>query len=135
MSVAPKTPANYKLTSDLLAPEALPPNLPFVWRARMQHLRALALKAQKLDNEALEACYDTVSAGVDPDSAAATPSEHEWLYRAGFLGLDILEQQQQWEAAAQLGERLSNSAAPLAQEAASRANRIRLQHYLWDGKK
>ena len=135
LNLATKDPANYKATTDLLSSPTLPKNLSFVWKARVNYLRARAYKAQKLSDLALEACYETVEAGADPENPAATPSEFEWLYRAGFLAIDYLEEQKQWEAAAQLADRLAKTAAPLAKEAASKASRIRLQHYLWDGKK
>ncbi|MBL9115828.1 MAG: tetratricopeptide repeat protein [Verrucomicrobiaceae bacterium] len=135
LSQAPNLPASYTAVSTLLDPARLPANLPFFWQARTTYLRALALKAQKQTDEALEACYDTIEAGTNPESPASTPSDLEWLYRVGFLALDYLEELKQWEPAAQLAERLAKPAAPLAKEAATRANRIRLEHFLWDGKK
>lgn len=135
LSLAKENPANYGAASTLLDPSKLPPGLPFVARARLNVLRALALKAQNLTDEALEACYDTVEAGFNPDPPVATPSEFEWFYRAGFLALDYLEEQKKWEPASLLAERLGRTAGPLAKEAADRASRIRLQHFLWDGKK
>lgn len=135
LSLAKEKPANYAAASTLLDPAKLPANLPFVARARLSVLRALALKAQNLTNEALEACYDTVEAGFNPDAPVATPSEFEWFYRAGFLAIDYLEEQKQWEPAALLAERLGRTAGPLAKDASDKASRIRLQHFLWDGKK
>jgi tetratricopeptide (TPR) repeat protein len=135
MSQALKTPAHYVAVSTLLDPVKFRSPMPFVWRARMAYLRALALKAQKLTDEAMEACYDIVEVGTEPESAASTPEELEWLYRTGFLALDYLEEPKQWEPAALLAERLALPAAPQAKEAAAKAARLRLEHFLWDGKK
>jgi hypothetical protein len=41
----------------------------------------------------------------------------------------------QWEAAARMAEKLSRSGGDRAQEAAERASKIRLKHYLWDDTK
>ncbi len=135
MSLGQKQPSYYKQSSDLLAPASLPPGIPYVWQARIGYLRALALRAQGLTDEVLEVCTDTVEAGVTGSTPAATPSEFEWLYRAGFLAIELLEETKQWEPAAQLADRLATGSAPQAKEAAAKASRIRLQHYLWDGKK
>lgn len=135
LGLAKENPANYALASAILEPKALPAGLPYQSLARLSVLRALALKAQQRTNEALEACYDAVEAGLNPATPVATPSEFEWFYRAGFLAIEYLEEQKQWEPAAILAERLGRTAGPLAREAADKASRIRLQHYLWDGKK
>ncbi len=135
LSLAKEKPSNYALASTLLEPDRLPPGLAYHQRARLAVLRALALKAQQRTDEALEACYDAVEAGLSPDTPVATPSEFEWFYRAGFLAIEYLEEQKQWEPAAILADRLGRTAGPLAREAAEKASRIRLQHYLWDGKK
>jgi tetratricopeptide (TPR) repeat protein len=124
-----------KAASDLLSPKVITNDLAYSWRARMLYLRAMALRAEKRLEEALEACYDAVELGLDPVAPAATPAEFEWLYRAGFLAISLMEESQQWEPAANMAERLSRTGAPLAEEAGAMASRIRLQHFIWDGKK
>lgn len=106
--------------------------LSLLWRARAGYTLAVALRSAGRQSEALEACYDVVqSASLTP---AADPAEALWYYRAGFFGIELLEDMKQWEAAARLAERLATTAGDRAAEARQRATKIRLEHFLWDGK-
>ena len=107
-------------------------DLPFEWRARAGYTLAVALQSVGQGTEALEACYDVVSA--DGFTAPSDPAEFRWYYRAGFFGIDLLEGTKQWEAAARLAEKLAISSGDRAAEAKERATKIRLEHFLWDGK-
>jgi hypothetical protein len=62
------------------------------------------------------------------------PAEFRWYYRAGFFGIDLLESSKQWEPAARLAEKLAVTSGDRAAEAKERATKIRLEHFLWDGK-
>lgn len=106
--------------------------LPFEWRARAGYTLAVAMQSVGQSTEALEACYDVVSA--DGFMAPSDPAEFRWYYRAGFFGIDLLEGTKQWEAAARLAEKLAISSGDRAAEAKERATKIRLEHFLWDGK-
>jgi hypothetical protein len=106
--------------------------LSLLWRARAGYTLAVALRSAGRQSEALEACYDVVqSASLTPK---ADPAEALWYYRAGFFGIDLLEDMKQWEAAARLAEKLATTAGDRAAEARQRATKIRLEHFLWDGK-
>jgi hypothetical protein len=114
--------------NDLIAED----DLSYKWHARAGYTLAVALNSAGQSMEALEACHDVVeSTGF---SGPADPSEFRWYYRAGFLGIDLLEASKQWEAAARLAEKLSLSSGDRAAEAKERATKIRLEHFLWDGK-
>jgi Tetratricopeptide repeat len=107
-------------------------DLSYKWRARMGYTLAVALNSAGRGVEALEACYDVVkSTGF---SGPADPSEFRWFYRAGFFGIELIEADKQWEAAARLAETLAKSKGDRAAEAKERATKIRLEHFLWDGK-
>ncbi|GEP44166.1 tetratricopeptide repeat protein [Brevifollis gellanilyticus] len=108
------------------------PDLTFDWRARAGYTLAVALQSAGQATEALEACYDVVEA--DGFTGPADPAEFRWYYRAGFFGIDLLESTKQWEAAARLAEKLAVSSGDRAGEAKERATKIRLEHFLWDGK-
>ncbi len=106
--------------------------LPLLWRARAGYTLAVALRSAGKPSEALEACYDVVqSASL---TTAADPAEALWYYRAGFFGIELLEDMKQWEPAARLAEKLATTAGERAPEARQRATKIRLEHFLWDGK-
>ncbi len=120
-----------KLLRDMLQDKALP----FSWSARAGVLLALALKDQGHNTEALESCYDVVANGTSFRSQPSTPTEYQWLYRAGFLAVDLLKEDQKWEAAADMAEKLAQTGGDRAKEAAEKATEIRLKHFLWDGKK
>ena len=107
-------------------------DLTFEWRARAGYTLAVALQSAGSITEALEACYDVVEA--DGFTGPADPAEFRWYYRAGFFGIDLLESGKQWEAAARLAEKLAISSGDRAAEARERATKIRLEHFLWDGK-
>ncbi|MDB6116261.1 MAG: hypothetical protein JWO08_42, partial [Verrucomicrobiaceae bacterium] len=109
--------------------------LPLVWSARAGVLLALALKDQEHNAEALEACYDVVTNGTNFLSQPSTPTEYQWFYRAGFLAVDLLKEDQKWEAAAKMAEKLARTGGERAKEAAEKASEIRLKHFLWDASK
>lgn len=107
-------------------------DLPFAWRARGGYTLAVALNTAGRDTEALEASYDVVqSTGY---AGPSDPAEFRWYYRAGFFGIDLLERAKQWEPAARLAEKLAITSGDRAAEAKERATKIRLEHFLWDGK-
>ncbi len=110
-------------------------SLRYLWAARCGVLLATALHEKGSDTEALEACYDVINVGSSIVTSPQNPAEFLWYYRAGFLAIDLLEGQKQWEAAARMAERLAQSGGDRAKEASDRASKIRLQHYLWDGDK
>jgi hypothetical protein len=101
------------------------------WRARAGVLLAQSLQRMGKGNEALEACTDVVDA-ARAMTEAPTTRELTWLYRAGFLAVEILESQKQWDAAAKMADRLAQTSGVRATEARDRANRIRLEHFIWD---
>lgn len=110
------------------------PGLDYLWRGRVGALLTQVLQDMGRDAEALEACYDTVNAGIDSASGPANPAEFFWFYWAGFRAVNILESQKQWEAAAKMAETLAQTAGDRASEAKELATRIRMEHFLWDGK-
>jgi tetratricopeptide (TPR) repeat protein len=107
--------------------------------ARQSRWRAQVLLAQTQEklgksNESLETSHDLIEDGITAGNSAKalSPQELTWFYRAGFLAVDILESQKQWEAAAKLCERIAQTSGGRADEAKDRATRIREEHFLWD---
>jgi outer membrane protein assembly factor BamD (BamD/ComL family) len=111
-------------------------------RARCGVLLAQALRQSGKTGEALEACHDVIESylsagkasgsGSSADEWPITPQGHTWFYRAGFMALDLLESKNEWTAAATLADRLAQAGGERAPEAAQRATRLRLEHFLWD---
>lgn len=103
------------------------------WRLRGGVLLAQSLQRLGKTNEAIEACHDVLEACLSASlSQPLTRQEHIWLYRAGFMAIEILEGQKQWDSAARMADRLAQTSGERAKEAKDRATRIRLEHFLWD---
>lgn len=108
-------------------------SLSFLWKARAGFTLATVLHEADSDAEALEACYDTLRAA---DSAPPTnPADYLWFSKAGFFGIELLEDAHQWEAAAKLAEQIAQVKGSRANDARQIATKIRLEHFLWDGPK
>jgi outer membrane protein assembly factor BamD (BamD/ComL family) len=104
-------------------------------RARCGVLLAQCLQQAGKPSEALEACHDVIEsclAGSSSITTPITPQEHIWLYRAGFMAMDLLEGRKEWAGAAALGDRLARAGGERGPEAEQRASRLRLEHFLWD---
>lgn len=130
-----KEPARYDEAVKLLRAILATPQLPNAWSGRCGVLLAATLRDLNRPDEALEACYDVVNIGTNVLTGPQNPTEYLWFYRAGFIAVDLLESEQQWEAAARMAERLSKTSGDRAKDAAERASKIRLKHFLWDGEK
>lgn len=103
------------------------------WKTRGGVLLAQTLQRLGKSSEAIEACNDVLEECLNaPTAQPLTPQELAWLYRSGFLSIEILEGQKQWESAAHMADRLSQTSGERAKEAKERATRIRLEHFLWD---
>ncbi len=101
------------------------------WRARAGVLLSQCLQRIEKSNEALETCIDVVDFTREVMEPFTT-RELDWLYRAGFLAVEILENQKQWDTAAKMADRLAQTNGVRSAEARERANRIRLEHFIWD---
>lgn len=135
LSQGKKLPESTEDAVKLLRETLAMPSLPYVWTGRCGVLLARALRDLSRSAEALEACYDVISVGTNVVTAPNNPSEYLWFYRAGFLAVELLEASQKWEAAALMAEKLAQSGGDRAKDAAERANKIRLKHFLWDAGK
>ncbi|MFM7606930.1 MAG: tetratricopeptide repeat protein, partial [Prosthecobacter sp.] len=63
--------------------------LSFLWKARAGFTLATVLHEAGSDAEALESCYDTLrAADIEPPS---NPTDYLWFSKAGFFGIELLE--------------------------------------------
>lgn len=132
LSQGKREPASIDEAVKLLRDTLAMPSLPYVWSGRCGVLLAQALRERSRPAEALEACYDVINVGSNVVTAPNNPSEYLWFYRAGFLAVELLEADQKWEPAALMAEKIAQSGGDRAKEAAARATKIRLKHFLWD---
>lgn len=103
------------------------------WRARAGVLLAQSHQQAARTAEALEACFDVIESSLTTSaSKPTTPSEFTWIYRAGFMALDLLEAKKEWMGAARLADRLAKAGGERSNEASQRATKLRLEHFLWE---
>jgi len=94
---------------------------------RFRYLLGLTLERLDRPGEALDTYYTLLeSAFLNP------PLEWEWVERAGFRALALLETAQRWPAALRIAERIAELGGPRAEDATARARTLRLEHMIWE---
>lgn len=116
-----------KIVRDSQAPRA--------WRFQASVRRGKCLELLGRENVALE-IYQSLTRESEenpkPQIGSFPIEENNWLYRAGFSAMEILERKQDWKSAVQIAEILAERNGTRASEAARKAERIRLRHFVWD---
>lgn len=103
------------------------PELPDVWRSRTLFQQARLSEMAGDNTEALRDYHLITS--VRPESLQR--KEWYWYYQAGFAAMHLLEEMKNWDGAIALAEYMAKSGGPRAEEAAKRARKIRLEHFVW----
>src|SRR5438046_3049701 len=109
---------------DQLANEAA--NQPH-WRNQALFKKGVCLEKESDRDVALATLYRILEFNPSPDR----PPEFFWFYKAGFNAARLLEEQQKWEAAAAIYEKLVTANGPRGEEASARLGQLRLEHFLW----
>ena len=109
---------------DQLANEAA--NQPH-WRNQALFKKGVCLEKESDRDGALATFYRILEFNPSPDR----PPEFFWFYKAGFNAARLLEEQQKWEAAAAIYEKLAAANGPRSEEANARLGQLRLEHFLW----
>jgi tetratricopeptide (TPR) repeat protein len=109
---------------DQLANEAA--NQPH-WRNQALFKKGVCLEKESDRDGALATFYRILEFNPSPDR----PPELFWFYKAGFNAARLLEEQQKWEAAAAIYEKLVAANGPRSEEANARLGQLRLEHFLW----
>lgn len=108
---------------------------PTFWRYNAAVRRGKCLEALDRDRIALE-IYRSIVNERNADSSGAREGlplrETEWVFRAGFAAIDILSSEKNWPAAITVADALSDKSGPRAIEATRLAERLRLQHWVWE---
>lgn len=99
-------------------------------RNRASFLKGRSLKNLDRLDEAFETFYAVVNRQIDTERMSDL--EWKWFDECGKGALKLLEEKRQWTGAIKLAEKLSRSGSPSAQDAADRAKRLRLDHFIWD---
>ncbi|MDF1656619.1 MAG: hypothetical protein P1U58_03335 [Verrucomicrobiales bacterium] len=104
------------------------------------HYSATLRKARCLEGignkeVALELYRSIVESSSDSESGFSTDEDlrtREWVFRAGFFAIRILEENEDWRAAIKMADSLSRKNGPRAIEASNLAEQMRLKHWVWD---
>jgi hypothetical protein len=102
------------------------------WKNQASVYKGLSLEKLEDADHALEIYYDVVSREPESGLKNGEAPEFTWYYRAGFAAISLLEKRQQWKAAVRLADKLALTSGLRAAEAAEMANRLRLEHFVWE---
>lgn len=101
---------------------------PSHWRNQALFKKGICL--EKLDDRAnaLATFYKIIEDESRPDRER----EFFWYYKAGFNAARLLEDDAKWQPAAIVYQKLASAGGARSDEAKSRLNRLRLEHFLWE---
>ncbi|MEM7602997.1 MAG: tetratricopeptide repeat protein, partial [Verrucomicrobiota bacterium] len=108
---------------------------PAYWRYSAALRRARCLEAMGNQEVALEIYRSIVSSSQGSDSIDGLDRDQrtqEWVFRAGFFAIQILEANEDWRSAIKMADQLAQKNGPRAIEASSLAEKMRLKHWVWD---
>lgn len=107
---------------------------PAMWN-RVQYQRGMTLEqlpkdddsGKKREGAALATYYSVLQNAND-----RPPAEWEWFERCGFRALALLEKDGKWEAAVEIANKIASFKGPGSAYAAERAQKLRLDHRIWE---
>jgi len=70
--------------------------------------------------------------GVIEESARPGLHEFFWFYKAGFNAAHLLEEQNKWQPAVAVYQKLAAVSGTRSDEAKARLTQLRLEHFLWE---
>ena len=97
------------------------------WRNQALFKKGVCLEKISDRAGALATFYRILEFNPSPDRLP----EFFWFYKAGFNAARLLEEQQKWDAAAVIYEKLATANGPRSEEANARLGQLRLEHFLW----
>jgi hypothetical protein len=98
------------------------------WRNQALFKKGICLEKKEDRSGALNTFYQVLDTQSRPDRAP----ELFWFYKAGFNAARLLEDEANWNSAANIYQKLVAAGGPRAEEAKARLNRLRLEHFLWE---
>jgi len=121
-------PENYKRAIEVYGQLAGQTEAGTHWHNQALFKKGMCLEKLNSPADALATFYEIIDDAGRPDRRR----EFFWFYKAGFNAARLLEEQANWKPAAAVYERLAFAGGGRSEEAKSRLNRIRLEHFLWD---
>ncbi len=123
-----KDPANYNRAIELYSQLARESDASAHWQNQALFKKGMCLEKLNASAEALDSFYTV----IEGESSAERRREFFWFYKAGFNAARLLEEQSDWKPAAAVYEKLAFAGGARSEEAKSRLNRLRLEHFLWE---
>ncbi|MDF1826499.1 MAG: tetratricopeptide repeat protein [Verrucomicrobiales bacterium] len=111
------------------------PEAPPHWRYSAALRRARCLEATENQEVALEIYRSIVAGAADSGPGLALDSDirsQEWIFRAGFFAINLLQEKEDWKAAIKMADDLSRKSGPRAIEASRVAEEMRLKYWVWE---
>lgn len=104
------------------------PDVTAYWRNRALYMKGKCLEQLKKPGEACGVFYDVLQG----QTKAVGEPDYFWYYKAGFDAAHIMEEQGQWKSAIGIYQKMAGLKGPRAEEARSRSEQLRLEHFIWD---
>ena len=106
------------------------PNLGLAWKFKALTQRAQFYERLNDQEKALDD-YASILMHTPTGDSANKRKDWHWFYNAGFASIRIMSQQQDWNTALAIAQKLARTSGPRAREAATYARRLRLEHFIW----
>ncbi len=119
---------NYRRAMQLYEQLASEKDAPPHWRNQALFKKGMCLERLEQPAEALATFYNI----VEDETRPGKQREFFWFYKAGFNAARLLEQDAKWQPAAAMYEKLAFAGGGRSEEAKSRLNQLRLEHFLWE---
>lgn len=120
---------NYRRAIEVYTQLASQKDAPVHWRNQALFKKGICLEKLADRENALAAFYQIIEEENRPDRPQR---EFFWYYKAGFNAARLLEDDSKWQPAATVYQKLASAGGARSDEAKSRLNRLRLEHFLWD---
>ncbi len=121
-------PENYRRAIEFYDQLANQPETSAHWRNQALFKKGMCLEKLSEPAEALASFYRIVGDEGRPEQQR----EFFWYYKAGFNAARLLEEDAKWQPAAAVYEKLAFAGGARSEEAKSRLNQLRLEHFLWE---
>ena len=111
----------------LLAEKASP-----AWKIQAAVRKAKCLELSGRTQEALAIYQSILTARDQATVGSSSQLAEEWYYRAGFAAVRVYEGRKEWRQAVSVADRLARRGGLRSVEAGRLADRLRLEHFVWD---
>ena len=126
--MGPSAPENYKraieIYDQLISDNDAPPH----WKNQALFKKGVCLEKAGDAAGSLAIFYRVLEDEGQPGKAR----EFFWYYKAGFNAARLLEEQQKWDSAAVIYQKLAAADGARSDEAKARLAQLRLEHFLWE---